>query len=86
MTSMNAIENLLPKRSGLTPKTFVQECYMPQLNTTSITAGSQGYIQNTFPVLTEELDNDDDEDVQTVMTQMAVLTTQSQLSAMAANT
>jgi hypothetical protein len=61
-------------------KTFVQECYMHQLNTSSITAGSQGYVQNAFTALTEELDDKDD-NVQTVMTQIAALTTQSQLSA-----
>jgi hypothetical protein len=42
---------------------------------TSITAGAQGYVQNAFATLIEELD-DKDYDVQTVMTQMAVLTTQ----------
>jgi hypothetical protein len=61
-------------------KTFVQECYMHHLNTTSITAGSQGYVQNTFAALTEELDDKED-GVQTVMTQMATLTTHSQILA-----
>ena len=61
-------------------KTFVQECYTHQFNSTSITAGSQGYVQNTFTALTEESDNDDNS-MQTVITQMTALTTQSQLSA-----
>jgi len=40
----------------------------------------QGYVQNTFSVLQEESEEEDD-DVQTVITQMAALTTQSQLTA-----
>ena len=46
-------------------KTFVQECYMRCFNTTNITAGSQGYVQNAFAALGEESNNDDN-DVQTV--------------------
>jgi hypothetical protein len=42
-------------------KTFVQECYMRCLNSTSITAGSQGYIQNAFAALGEESDEEDDD-------------------------
>ena len=61
-------------------KTFVQECYTRRLNATNITAGSQGYMQNAFAALGEESD-DDDNDVQMVITQMAALTTQSQLTA-----
>jgi hypothetical protein len=49
------------------------------LNATSITAGSQGYVQNAFAALREGSKNEDD-DVQTVITQMAALTTQSQLT------
>jgi hypothetical protein len=48
------------------------------LNAASITAGAQAYVQNAFAALTEELDDKDD-DVQTVITQMAAFTTQSQL-------
>ena len=40
----------------------------------------QGYVQNAFAALAEESDDDDD-DVHTVITQMAALTTQSQLMA-----
>ena len=50
------------------------------LNATNVTAGLQGYVQNAFAALGEESDEDDN-DVQTVITQMAVLTTQSQLTA-----
>ncbi len=32
-------------------KTFIQESYTCRLNATSITAGSQGYVQNAFNVL-----------------------------------
>ncbi len=63
-----------------TLKTFVQECYTRHLNATSITTGEQGYVQNAFAALAEESDDDED-DVQTVITQMAALTTQSQLTA-----
>ena len=64
----------------MTLKTFVQECYTRCFNTTSITTGAQGYVQNAFAALTEESDDDED-DVQMVITQMAALTTQSQLTA-----
>ncbi len=61
-------------------KTFVQECYTRRLNATNISAGLQGYVQNAFAALGKESD-DDDNDLQTVITQMAALTTQSQLTA-----
>jgi len=61
-------------------KMFVQECYTRRLNATNIAAGSQGYVRNAFAALGEESDDNDD-DVQTVITQMAALTTQSQLTA-----
>jgi hypothetical protein len=50
------------------------------LNASSITSGVHGYVQNAFPVLQEESEEEDD-DLQTVITQMAALTTQSQLTA-----
>ncbi len=56
-----------------TLKTFVQECYTRRLNVTSITTGAQGYVQNVFAALAEELDDEAD-DVQTVITQMTALT------------
>ena len=61
-------------------KTFVQECYTRRLNASSITSGAHGYVQNAFAVLQDDSDAEDD-DVQTVITQMAALTTQSQLTA-----
>ena len=61
-------------------KTFVQEWYMPCLNATSVTSGTQGYVQNAFTALHKESDDEDD-DVQTVITQMAALTTQRQRAA-----
>jgi len=61
-------------------KTFVQECYTRRLNASIITSGAQGYVQNAFAVLQKESEEEDD-DVQTFITQMAVLTTQSQLMA-----
>ena len=63
-----------------TLKTFVQECYTRRLNATSITTGAQGYVQNALAALAEESDDDND-DVHTVIMQMAASTTQSQLTA-----
>ena len=40
----------------------------------------QGYVHNAYAALTEESEDEDD-DVQTVITQIAALTTQSQLTA-----
>jgi hypothetical protein len=61
-------------------KTFIQEAYTRCLNATSIKAGSQGYVQNAFNIL-QESDDEDDDDVNRVITQMATLTTQIQLMA-----
>jgi len=61
-------------------KTFIQEAYTRRLNATSITTGAQGYVQNAYAALAEELEEEED-DVHTVITQMAALTTQSQLTA-----
>jgi hypothetical protein len=73
-------QKLPTKKIWTNLKTFVKECYTCQLNASSITAGSQGYVQNIFATLMETSD-DKDNDVQTVMTQMAALTTQSQIMA-----
>jgi hypothetical protein len=61
-------------------KTFVQECYTRRLNASSITSGAHGYVQNAFAALHEESE-DEDNGIQTVIMQMAALTTQSQLTA-----
>ena len=61
-------------------KPFIQEVYQRRLNATSNTSGQHGYVQNAFAVL-KELDDDEDANVATVITQMAALTTQSQLTA-----
>jgi hypothetical protein len=71
---------LAPEKNWTNLKTFVQECYTRRLNATSITAGLQGYIQNAFAALQDDSDKDNNK-VQTVITQMAVLTPQSQLTA-----
>lgn len=62
-------------------KTFIQEAYTRRLNATNITAGQHGYVQNAYAALAEESTDEEDDDVQTVITQMAALTTQSQLTA-----
>jgi len=55
-------------------KPFIQEAYQRILNATGNTARQHGYIQNAFAVL-EELDNEKDDGVAMVITQMAALTT-----------
>jgi hypothetical protein len=60
-------------------KMFIQEAYTCRLSATSIMAGSQGYTQNDFAVLQEA--DDDNDDVQLFVTQMAALTTQDNLAA-----
>jgi hypothetical protein len=50
------------------------------LNATGITTSAQGYVQNAFAALHKESEEEDG-DVQTIITQMAALTTQSQLTA-----
>ena len=62
-------------------KPFIQEAYQRRLNATSNSSGQHGYVQNAFGVLAlEDSDDDEDADVATVITQMAALTTQSQLA------
>ncbi len=62
-------------------KTFVQEVYTRHLKATNITAGQHGYVQNAYAALAEDsTEEDDDDGVKTVITQMAALTTQSQLT------
>ena len=61
-------------------KMFIQEAYTRRLNATSITTGAHGYVQNAYAALAAESEDEDD-DVHTVITQMAALTTQSQLTA-----
>jgi len=61
-------------------KTFIQVSYTRRLNASSITSGAHRYVQNAYAALGEE-SNEEDDDVQTVITQMAALTTQSKLTA-----
>jgi hypothetical protein len=51
-------------------KAFIQEAYTHHLNTTSITAGSQGYTQDAF-VVPKESDNNND-NIQLLVTQMVI--------------
>ncbi len=66
-------------------KTFIQEAYTRHPNATNITVRQQGYVQNAYAALPEESTNDEDDDVQTVITQMAALTTQSKMTAASSN-
>jgi len=68
------------EKTWINLKPFIQEAYQRRLNATSNTSSQHGYVQNAFAVL-EELDDDKDADVATVIMQMAALTTQSQLTA-----
>jgi hypothetical protein len=63
------------------PKTFIQEAYTRCLNATNITSIQQGHVQNAYAALAEESTNNEDNNVQTVITQMAALTTQSKMTA-----
>ncbi len=65
-------QKLLAEKIWTNLKTFIQECYTRQLNTSSITAGSHGYVQNACVTRTKTLD-DDNNNVQTVMAQMTAL-------------
>jgi hypothetical protein len=62
-------------------KTFIQEAYTCRLNATNITAKQHGYVQNAYAALAEESTDEEGNDVQTVITQMAALTTQSKIMA-----
>ncbi len=63
-----------------TLKTFIQEAYTRHLNTTNITAGQHGYIQNAYAMLTKESTDGEDDDVQSIITQMAAIPTQRQMT------
>ncbi len=62
-------------------KTFIQEAYTRRLNAINITAGQHGYVQSAYAALAKESTDGEDNDVQTVIMQMAALTTQSQMTA-----
>jgi hypothetical protein len=49
-------------------KTFVQECYTRRLNTTNITAGLPGYVQNAFAALGKISNKDDDNEQMVIYT------------------
>ena len=67
-------------------KPFIQETYQHHLNAMANTADQHGYVQNAFAALGEDSDDDNDVDnnVATITTHLAVLTTQSQLTASSA--
>ncbi len=67
------------KKTYLELKPFVQAPFQRRLNKTGNTTGQHGYVQNVFNVLAEEPDNDDN--VATIVTQLAAMTNQSQLTA-----
>jgi hypothetical protein len=62
-----------------TLKRFIQEAYTCCLNAKNITAGQHGYIQNAYAAHAKESTDGEDDDMQTVITQMADLNTQSQM-------
>jgi len=62
-------------------KPFIQAAFQRRLNASGNTTGQQGYVQNAFNALTEDSDDDIDDDVATIVTQLAAMTNQSQLTA-----
>jgi hypothetical protein len=65
-------------------KPFVQAAFQRRLNATGNTTGQHGYVQNAFNALVEESDDDVNDDVATIVTQLAAMTNQSQLTAASA--
>ena len=61
-------------------KPFIQEAYQRRLNATGNTSGQHRYVQNAFAVL-KDSDDDKDDNMAMLITQMPGLTTQSQLTA-----
>ena len=65
-------------------KPFIQEAYQHHLDATINTTGQHGYVQNAYAILAEDdIDEEDDinNNVGTVTTHLATMTTQSQLTA-----
>ena len=62
-------------------KPFIQEAFQRRLNASGNTTGQQGYVQNAFNALAEDSDADIDDDIETIVTQLAAMTNQSQLTA-----
>ena len=75
-----------PEKTWIRLRQLIQEAFQRRLNATAPTAGHQGYApalpfqQNAFGVLANN-DSDEDNSTETVATQMAALTYQSQLMA-----
>ena len=65
-------------------KPFIQAAFQRRLNATGNTTGQHGYVQNAFNALAEESEEDVDDDVATIVTQLAAMTTQSQITAASA--
>ena len=62
-------------------KPFIQAAFQRRLNATGNTTGQHGYVQNAFNALAEQSDDDIDDDVATIVTQLAAMTTESQITA-----
>ncbi len=75
-----------PAKTWIELRRMIQEAFQRRLNATAPTAGHQGYApalpfqQNAFGALTAN-DSDEEDSTETVATQMAALTYQSQLTA-----
>ena len=65
-------------------KPFIQAAFQRRLNATGNTTGQHGYVQNAFNALAEESEEDVDDDIATIVTQLAAMTTQSQITAASA--
>ena len=64
-------------------KPFIQEAYQCRLNTTNNTTGQHRYVQNAYAALKDTSDEEEgiNDKIVTVTTQLAAMTTQSQLTA-----
>ncbi len=65
-------------------KPFIQAAFQRRLNATGNTTGQHGYVQNRFNALAKESEEDVDNYVATIVTQLAAMTTQSQITAASA--
>ena len=62
-------------------KPFIQAAFQRRLNATANTTGQHGYVQNAFNALAKKTDDKIDDDVATIVTQLAAMTNQSQITA-----
>ncbi len=57
-------------------KPFIQAAFQRRLNAAGNTTGQHGYVQNAFNALAKESEDDVNNDVATIVTQLAAMTNQ----------